>query len=113
MKNSFLITKKILELLGIPHTSNYLKEVLDSHPEQESLLSISDTLANYKVETLAVQIGADKLDQLPLPCVVQIKGDHHPYFSCLLDVSEDSVEYSDIKGAITKIPSSTFNHHSS
>jgi thiol-disulfide isomerase/thioredoxin len=108
MTNSFLITKETLGLLGIPHSRNFLKEVLDCHPEQESLLSISDTFAKYKVDTLAVQIDGDKLDQLPLPCVVQIKGDHHPYFSCLSWVSEDSVEYMNIKGETTKIPRDEF-----
>lgn len=108
MDNSFQITKKILGLLGIPHSSNYLREILDSHPEQESLLSISDTLGKYKVDSLAVQIGEDKLGQIPLPCVVQMKGDAHPYFSCLSWVSEGHVEYIDIKGGTTKIPREEF-----
>lgn len=108
MDNSFQITKKILGLLGIPFSRNYLSELLDSHPEQESLLSISDTLAKFKVDSLAVQIGEDKLGQIPLPCVVQMKGDANPYFSSLSWVSEDHVEYIDIKGGTTKIPREEF-----
>ncbi len=108
MTNSFLITKEILGLLGIPHSRNYLKEVLDSHPEPDSLLSLSDTLAKYKVDTLAVQIGGEKLDQIPLPCIVQIIGDSHPFFSYLSWVSEDRVEYMDIKGKTEKIKREEF-----
>ena len=108
MDNSFQITKKILGLLGIPYSSNYLREILDSHPEQESLLSISDTLGKYKVDSLAVQIGKDKLDQIPLPCVVQMKGNAHPYFSSISWVSKDSVNYIDIKGGTAKIPRDEF-----
>ncbi|MGY6742066.1 MAG: hypothetical protein ACXIUQ_04955 [Cecembia sp.] len=41
MENSFLILKKMLLLLDIPFSKGYLKERVASHPEQESLLSIS------------------------------------------------------------------------
>ena len=100
--------KRILHLLDIPYTNNYLKDILVSHPDPESLLSISDTLAKYKIDSLAVQIGGEKLDQLPLPCIIQIKGDSHPYFSCLSRVSESSMEYVDIKGATIKTPRDEF-----
>jgi ABC-type bacteriocin/lantibiotic exporter with double-glycine peptidase domain len=98
MENSLICTKSLFELIKPPYTTAFLKEKLLTHPEPESFLSISDTLAEYKVESLALQIGADKLDQLPLPCVVQIHQKPYPYFSCLSQVSADRVEYSDDKG---------------
>ncbi|WP_373523555.1 cysteine peptidase family C39 domain-containing protein [Aquiflexum sp.] len=98
MGNSYLILKRILHLLDIPFTNNYLKETLDSHPEPESLLSISDTLAKYKIESLAVKINEEKLDQIPLPCIVQLQGDSYPYFSCISGISEESVEFTDVEG---------------
>jgi len=98
MENSLICTKRLFELIKPPYTTAFLKEKLLTHPQPESLLSISDTLAEYKVDSLALQIGADKLDQLPLPCVVQLNQNPYPYFSWLSKVSADRVEYLDDKG---------------
>ncbi len=98
MENSYLILKRILHLLDIPFTNNYLKDVLDSHPDPESLLSISDTLAKYKIDSLAVKITEEKLDQIPLPCIVQLQGDKYPYFSCISGIPGKSMEYTDEEG---------------
>jgi ABC-type bacteriocin/lantibiotic exporter with double-glycine peptidase domain len=99
----------LFELIKLPYTTAFLMEKLLTHPEPESLLSISDTLAEYKVESLALQIGADKLDQLPLPCVVQIHQKPYPYFSCLSQVSADRVEYMDDKGKIREMARTEFS----
>lgn len=108
MKNSYLVTRKLLELLEIPFSSNFLNDLIDSHPEQESLLSISDTLTKYKVDSLAIQIGEDKLDQIPLPTVVQMNGDSYPIFSCVSKVSEDKVTCLDSKGKTSEISRKEF-----
>ncbi|SDA92154.1 hypothetical protein SAMN03080617_03519 [Algoriphagus alkaliphilus] len=50
--------------MGVPFTPRFLVEKLSTHPEPESLLAISDTLAEYKLESLALQLGENKLDQL-------------------------------------------------
>lgn len=92
----------MLSALGVPFTRSFLKEKLLTHPESESLLAISDTLAEYKLESLALQLGEDKLDQLPLPCVVQVSQNHYPYFTCLSQVSKEWVQYSDVKGKLIK-----------
>ncbi len=109
MENSLICTRRLFDLIKLPYTTAFLREKLLTHPEPESLLSISDTLAEYKVESLALQIGADKLDQLPLPCVVQIHQNPNPYFSCLSQVSADRVEYLDDKGKIREMARSEFS----
>ncbi|HCX75426.1 MAG TPA: VKOR family protein, partial [Algoriphagus sp.] len=83
MENSLICLKNLFELVNLPFTRGYLKEKLLTHPEPDSLLAISDTLAEYKVESLALQMGEDNLDQLPLPCVVQVNKNPYPYFTCL------------------------------
>jgi thiol-disulfide isomerase/thioredoxin/uncharacterized membrane protein len=108
MENSLICTKRLFELIKLPYTTAFLKEKLLTHPEPESLLSISDTLAEYKVDSLALQIGEDKLDQLPLPCIVQLNGDRHPFFSCLSSVDKGDIEYLDITGRTTKISRNEF-----
>jgi hypothetical protein len=70
MENSLFCVKKLFDQIKLPYSMYYLKEKLLTHPEPDSLLAISDTLAEYKVESLALQMGEDKLDQLPLPCVL-------------------------------------------
>lgn len=90
-----MVCRSMLGALGVPFTHRFLKEKLGTHPEPESLLAISDTLAVYIVESLALQMGENKLDQLPLPCVVQISQNPYPYFTCLSQVAEDGVEYLD------------------
>jgi thiol-disulfide isomerase/thioredoxin len=98
MENCLMVCNNMLGELGIPFTNRFLKEKLRTHPESESLLAISDTLTKYKLESLALQLGEDKLDQLPLPCIVQVSQNTYPYFTCLSQVSEDWVEYLDEKG---------------
>ncbi len=97
-----MVCKSILDELGVPFTNRFLKEKLGTLPDPESLLAISDTLAVYKVESLALQLREDKLDQLPLPCVVQVNQNSHPYFTCLYQVSEDWVEYLNENGKLLK-----------
>jgi ABC-type bacteriocin/lantibiotic exporter with double-glycine peptidase domain len=109
MENSLICTKRLFELIKLPYITAFLMEKLLTHPEPESLMSISDTLAEYKLESLALQIGADKLDQLPLPCVVQIHQNPYPYFSCLSQVSADRVEYSDDKGKTSGMARTEFS----
>ncbi|MGM0946968.1 MAG: hypothetical protein ACQEW9_17460 [Bacteroidota bacterium] len=70
MENSLICIKNLFELINLPFTRRYLKEKLFTHPEPESLMAISDILAEYNLESLAIQLTEDKLDQLPLPCVV-------------------------------------------
>jgi len=88
--------------LRVPFTRSFLKEKLLTHPEPESLLAISDTLAEYKLESLALQLGENKLDHVPLPCVVQVSQKPYPYFTCLTQVSQERVEYLDEKGKLIK-----------
>ncbi|WP_439475554.1 cysteine peptidase family C39 domain-containing protein [Algoriphagus formosus] len=103
MENSLICTKRLFDWIKLPYSEPFLKEKLLTHPEPDSLLAISDTLAEYKVESLALQLGEDKLDQLPLPCVVQVSQNPYPYFTCLSQVTKDWVEYLDEKGKLIKV----------
>lgn len=67
-----MVCKNLLRSLEVPFIQYFLKEKLLTHPEPESLLSISDILTKYKVESLELQIGEDKLDHLPLLLVIPL-----------------------------------------
>ena len=62
MDNCTLSTKKLLNLLKVEHTNNYLKDAILSHPDHPSLLTVSDTLDKYNIEKLAVKIEAENFD---------------------------------------------------
>lgn len=95
MENCYQITKKILSLLKVKNTKKYLEDTVYSHPFYPSLLSISDTLEKYSINTLGANLDLDKLYKIPLPCVVQIKKNGNPFFYILTSVNDTSVTYYD------------------
>ncbi|PIA79278.1 hypothetical protein BFR04_06805 [Gaetbulibacter sp. 4G1] len=66
-----------------------------SHPDHPSLLSISDTLEKYQIENLAVNIDADKLSKMPMPCIVQVEVNRQSLFFVLKNIEENRVLYTD------------------
>jgi ABC-type bacteriocin/lantibiotic exporter with double-glycine peptidase domain len=108
MENTSTVLKKILRLLNVPFTKGYLEDKVASHPEQESLLSISDTLNHYKVESLGLNLTIEKLEQIPLPCIIQIQENGHPFFSVLTNSEIDTVSYLDENGKIKSTSKENF-----
>ncbi|TXE06440.1 vitamin K epoxide reductase family protein [Algoriphagus aquimarinus] len=98
MDNCLVICKRLLETLKVPYTGKFLKEKILTHPQYPSLLSISDTLEEYGVESIAVKLGPDRLDDFPLPGIVQISMVNGSFFSAITAVSENSVSLFDEKG---------------
>ncbi|WP_187269297.1 vitamin K epoxide reductase family protein [Algibacter pacificus] len=100
--NTIHVTKKLLFLIGLKFTTKYIKDNILSHPEHNSLLSITDTLDKYKIENLAVNINIDKLIEMPLPCIIQVKNNKAPLFFVLNNITEDTVSfYNDKNESIT------------
>jgi thiol-disulfide isomerase/thioredoxin/uncharacterized membrane protein len=91
MNNCFQTSKNILELLEVRFTGNYLKEEILSHPQFPSLLTISDVLEKYHISTLPLKIGKEKLNQIPTPCIVQVRVKGNEFFQTLSHISEDSL----------------------
>ena len=90
MDNSTNVTKEILTLLNVRYTNHYVKDTLLSHPDYPSLLAISDTLNTYGVNTLAVKVDAEKLKELPTPCIAQVTVQGRPSFCVLKEFSKDN-----------------------
>lgn len=108
MDNCVSITKKLLHILNIKHTIEYLEDSILSHPDHPSLLSISDTLNTYKVENLAIKTDKTRFDELPLPCVVQVSRIGKDLFYLLETVSDKKVSYYDDKGKMHNIAKDVF-----
>jgi ABC-type bacteriocin/lantibiotic exporter with double-glycine peptidase domain len=58
-----------------------------------SLISISETLEKYNIETLAIKIDAAKLSGLPMPVIVQEKEQKQPLFHIIEHIDAKVVSY--------------------
>ncbi|MBN7818029.1 vitamin K epoxide reductase family protein [Algoriphagus pacificus] len=103
MDNCFIICKRILSSLYVPFTEQFLKEKIFTHPKYPSLLAISDTLEEYKVDSLAAKIGPDRLDDLLLPGIVQVSLESGNYFNVITSISGSVITLFDEKGHQKKI----------
>lgn len=93
MDNCVNTTKQLLTSLNIRYTSKFLKDNILSHPDYPSLLSISDILEKYHIETLAVKIDFEKLSEVPLPCIVQVEVNRQSLFFVLKNVFDNKISY--------------------
>jgi len=108
MNNCFHTSKKILELLKIRITNKYLKEEILSHPHFPSLLTLSDVMEKYQISTLPLKIGKEKLDQIPTPCIVQVRVQGKEFFQTLSHIAEDSFSGYDETGKAFKVSREEF-----
>ena len=97
MDNCISSTKILLDLISIKHTSLYLEDQILSHPYHPSILAITDTLNKYEIENLVIKTDYDKLEGLPLPCIVHLS-DGGGLFQVLTELSKDKVVYVNDKG---------------
>lgn len=98
MENCLLVCKSLLGALGIPFTQRFLKEKLMTHPEFPSLLSISDTFEQYGLESMAMRLNDDHLNEIPFPCIVQVARPRGHFFNVITRFSNQSVSLVDEKG---------------
>ena len=106
--NCLQSTKCLLTALNIKHTTKYLRDNILSHPDHPSLLSVFDTLEKYEIETLAIKIDAEKLDEIPLPCIAQMEVNNQPLFFVLQNISENKVTYYDDQNNLITSPREKF-----
>lgn len=110
MDNSIFITKKLFDELNVPYTNQYITDCVLSHPEHPSLLAIADTLEKYKIESLAVNIDIEKLEEVPLPCIVQVITRGTELFNVLKKFSNDGAVYLDEKNKETSCSKEEFKN---
>jgi hypothetical protein len=60
-KNLSTVIYNWLKELKIPVSKTYIRQQLLSHPDYPSLLSITDTLTELRIENIAVQIQKNQL----------------------------------------------------
>lgn len=85
-----------------------MKEEILSHPQFPSLLTLSDVMEKYRISTLPLKIGKEKLDQIPTPCIVQVRVQGKEFFQTLSHISEKSLAGHDEKRKEFKISREDF-----
>jgi len=93
-------TVQLLKKLNVPVTNTSVIESLEQHPDYPSLYSISDSLKKWKVESLALKVEADKLEEVPTPFIAHIKNSGGSFV--LVDDVNGSVSYVNENGKKSK-----------
>lgn len=106
--NCISVTKVLLDKLKVKYTKEYLTDNILSHADHPSLLAISDTLNKYNIENLTVRVDAAKLEQLPLPGIVQVSKEKDKLFYTLNSISEKEVVYYDDRSKLFRVPKTDF-----
>ncbi|ASU36555.1 vitamin K epoxide reductase family protein [Mucilaginibacter xinganensis] len=84
-------------LLSVDVSATTLRKDIEEHPDNPSLLSISDVLNSYGIENLAIKTDAGKLSEIPLPCITQIQatGADFKYFTVVKEITDSQVRFFD------------------
>jgi len=96
-ENVGFATRRFLQLLGIRLHRDTISERLREHPDYPTLLSIKDVVSSCGMETLAVRLEADHLDEIHVPFLSQMRADKHGnrHFTVLRPSIGDTMEYLD------------------
>lgn len=67
-----IIASKFFKAINVKVTKSYLRELLYSHPDYPSLLSLSDTCTELGVESIAIQTTVKKIQKVELPIIAHL-----------------------------------------
>lgn len=91
-KNALHGLDMLLRLSNIRVTRTTLRDKLWQHPDFPSLVSLSDTLDELKVDNAAAHLTADQLPEIPLPALVYLRSEGG-IFAPVRATASDSVEW--------------------
>lgn len=92
-------TRRFLYLLGIKIDRYTLSDRIQEHPDYPAMLSITDTVSSFGMDTLAVRLEAEQLDQIQIPFLSQLLPDKagNRHFTVLRPASDHQIDYLDPK----------------
>lgn len=67
--NPVTVTYKLLKALSIHVSPDDIEKELEKHPDNSSLLGISDVLTNFDIENAAYMVDWDNLPEVPCPFI--------------------------------------------
>ena len=89
--------KRLLKRLEVKHTFECISDIVLTHPDSPSLLTIAEALKSFKIESLAVIIDFKMLLNMSLPCIAQIKRQDHDFVNVIEKIDAQSIIYNDEK----------------
>lgn len=98
----------LVKELKVSITLTALKDKLENHPDFPSLSSVEEVLQSFHINTLAVKISSDDLNEVPTPCIAPLyieKG----AFAIIHSVKDGFVEWWISGKKKQKEPISTFS----
>jgi len=72
-----LAISNLLGVLGISHTADFIRNTLMTHPDYPSLLSISESLLEWGIESTAVKGTINDLSEADYPGLALLKNDRY------------------------------------
>nr|MCU0448009.1 cysteine peptidase family C39 domain-containing protein [Microscillaceae bacterium] len=105
--NAYAVLHNLFLRLQIPFTNSYLSSELKNHPAYPSLQAIQDTLHEYQVDNLAVQIGIEQLPALEFPAIAHLHTEGG-YFVLLQSIDNQLVTYLDPAKGKIQVPIAEF-----
>lgn len=107
--NAASATYQLLQQLQVPVTVTTVREVVEFHPDADSLYSISDALRRWQVDALALEVDKAKLHQLPVPFVAFTTAGGGK-FKVVSKVEAEEVLYINDRGKLEKGPRTEFEN---
>ncbi|WP_116978342.1 cysteine peptidase family C39 domain-containing protein [Chitinophaga silvatica] len=92
-----IVTFEFLKQLKVKVTFNSVKEAIHTHPNYPSLLSNSDSLKKWNIESTALKVPLNHFEELPLPFLTFLKKNGRQ-FILVTEMKNESIRYIDTQG---------------
>jgi len=99
------IVIEFLKKLRISVADSTVDDSLQHHPDYPSILCISDSLKKWGVNNVMIKVDAEKLSQLPFPCITHTQREG---FIIIDKVDQVQVHYTNGKGKTASMPLDNF-----
>lgn len=95
--NPVSATTELIRLLGVKVSSSAIKNQVYNHPDYPSILSISDSLKQWKIDNYVIQADKAKLKELPVPFIAHLRKQGGS-FTTITRINDDHVVYKSEEG---------------
>lgn len=96
----------LVALLGVRVTKSALLQVV-KHPDYPALAAISDSLSDWNIQNVAVEIQPEQIRDITTPAVFHMRGDQD-YFVVVTDTGGDVIKYVDASIGYSEQPADEF-----
>lgn len=98
----------LLQLANVRATALTVRERLEDHPDFPALSALSDVLTELRVNNLATRLTPDRLPDVPLPALMQVRVGNDEQFAPLRHLNGETVEWLDTATGCQREPFAAF-----